>query len=319
MMAALVSAFDLQGHRGARGLAPENTLAAFAQALSIGVTTLELDVGVSRDGVVMVTHNRRLSPAITRDAQGAWLTQPGPALSSLSLAELNRYDVGRIDPASAYARQFPDQIAVDGSPMPTLDDVFALAKRAGNEAVRFNIETKTSPLEPHMTLPPEAVAAAVLAVVRASRMERRVTIQSFDWRTLQEVQRRAPAMVTSYLSAQQDWLDNIRSGEAGPSPWTAGLDIDDHGGNVAALVAAAGGRVWSPYHREVDGARIEDAHGRGLAVKVWTVNDEDRMKHLIDLGVDGIITDYPDRLRRVLAARGIDLPPPSPVQPPAPE
>ena len=150
-------------------------------------------------------------------------------------------------------------------------------------------------------------------------MERRVTIQSFDWRTLQEVQRRAPAMVTSYLSAQQDWLDTIRSGEAGPSPWTAGLDIDDHGGNVAALVAAAGGRVWSPYHREVDGARIEDAHARGLAVKVWTVNDEDRMNHLIDLGVDGIITDYPDRLRRVLAARGIDLPPPSPVQPPAPE
>ena len=126
-------------------------------------------------------------------------------------------------------------------------------------------------------------------------------------------------MVTSYLSAQQRWLDNIRAGEAGPSPWTAGLDVDDHGGNVAALVVAAGGRVWSPFHREVDGAKIKDAHDRGLAVKVWTVNDEDRMNQLIDLGVDGIITDYPDRLRAVMAARGIDLPPPTPVQPSAPE
>jgi len=317
--AAGTPAFDLQGHRGARGLAPENTLAAFADALSIGVTTLELDVGVSRDGVVVVSHNRRLSANITRDGSGSWLREPPPALFSLSLAEIATYDVGRIDPASRYAQRFADQKPRDGSRMPTLAAVFALAERAGNREVRFNIEPKTSPLEADLTLPPEAFVEAVLAVVRANRMESRVTIQSFDWRTLRIVQARAPGMVTSYLSAQQRWLDNIRAGEAGPSPWTAGLDVDDHGGNVAALVAAAGGRVWSPFHREVDGAKIKDAHDRGLAVKVWTVNDEDRMNQLIDLGVDGIITDYPDRLRRVLAARGIDLPPPTPVQPSAPE
>ena len=311
--AAQMPAFDLQGHRGARGLLPENSLAGFAAALAIGVTTLELDVGISRDGVVMVSHNRRLSGDITRDASGAWLTGSVPALSSLSRAEIETYDIGRIDPASAYARRFPDQTPVDGSPVPTLEAVFALAARAGNETVRFNIETKTSPLEADLTPPPEAFVDAVLAVVRAAGMATRVTIQSFDWRTLRIVQARAPDITTSYLSAQQGWLDTIRAGEAGPSPWTAGFDVDDHGGNVAALVAAAGGAVWAPYHREVDGERIRDAQARGLLVKVWTVNDEARMNQLIDLGVDGIITDYPDRLRAVMAARGMALPTPTPL------
>jgi glycerophosphoryl diester phosphodiesterase len=313
--AADMTAFDLQGHRGARGLAPENSLAAFAEALSIGVTTLELDAGISRDGVVMISHNRRLSPDLTRDASGVWLTQDGPALFSLSRDELKEYDIGRIDPASRYARKFPDQVPRDGSRMPTLDEVFALVERAGNKDVRFNIETKISPFESNLTLPPEAYVEAILSVVHRAGMTARVTIQSFDWRTLQHVQRLAPTMVTSYLSVQQNWLDNIRAGEAGPSPWTAGFDIDDQGGNVAALVAAAGGAVWAPFHREVDRARIEDAHARGLKVKVWTVNDEARMNQLIDLGVDGIITDYPDRLRRVMAARNMSLPLMSPIAP----
>ncbi len=311
--AAETTVFDLQGHRGARGLAPENTLAAFAEALAIGVTTLEMDVGISRDGVVVVTHNRRLSPDITRDRSGAWLSEPGPALISLSLAELTGYDVGRINPASRYARKYPDQVPLDGARMPTLADVFALVERAGNRDVRFNIEAKTSPLEPDLSLPPGAFVEAVLAVVHGAGMTARVTIQSFDWRTLREVQQREPDITTSYLTAQQGWLDTMRAGEAGPSPWTAGLDIDDYAGNAAALVAAAGGAVWSPFHREVDGAIIRDAHDRGLAVKVWTVNDEDRMNELIDLGVDGMITDYPDRLRRVLAARGMSLPAPTAV------
>ncbi|MFP6731647.1 MAG: glycerophosphodiester phosphodiesterase [Alphaproteobacteria bacterium] len=309
------AAFDLQGHRGARGLAPENSLAGFAEALSIGVTTLELDVGISRDGVVMVSHNRRLSPDITRDASGEWLRGDGPVLWSLSRAELETFDIGRINPASRYARKYPDQTSRDGSRMPTLGEVFALAERAGNGDVRFNIETKTSPLEADLTLLPEAFVEAVLTVIRRAGMAERVTIQSFDWRTLRQVQIQAPGMVTAYLTAQQGWLDNIRTGEAGPSPWTAGLDIDDHGGNVAALVAAAGGAVWAPYHREVDRAGVVDAHARGLAVKVWTVNDEVCMNQLIDLGVDGIITDYPDRLRRVMASRNMRLPPSTPVSP----
>ena len=307
--------FDLQGHRGARGLMPENTLPAFAHALSLGVTTLELDVVVSADGAVVVSHDRVLNPALTRMPSGDWLKERGPALSSLTFKELETYDVGRLNPDHRYARRFPNQTAVDGARIPTLAAVFDLTLKAGNESVRFNIETKIKPSEPDQTPDPEIFARTVLDVVRRAKMADRVTIQSFDWRTLQAVRHQAPEIITVYLSAQQRWLDNIQRDQPGASPWTAGFDVDDHAGSVARLVHAAGGKVWSPYHKEIDAARLREAHALGLAVVVWTVNDPERMDTLIDLGVDGIITDYPDRLRAVMQRRGMVLPQPTPVSP----
>ncbi len=146
-IAAMAQNFDLQCHRGARGLAPENTLAAFARALTIGVSTLELDTGVSRDGIVVVSHNSRLNGEITR-RNGVWLGAAGPAVNALSRAELGAYDVGRIDPASRYARRFPDQTPVDGARIPALAEVVKLIARSGNKIVRLNIETKLNPSEP---------------------------------------------------------------------------------------------------------------------------------------------------------------------------
>jgi len=125
----------------------------------------------------------------------------------------------------------------------------------------------------------------------------------------------APAITTAYLSAQQKWLDNIEKARPGASSWTAGFDVDAFGGSLPRLVKAAGGRVWSPFHKEVDAAQLEEAHRLGLRVVVWTVNEAERMGALIDLGVDGIISDYPDRLRRVLAEKGRPLPAPTPVEP----
>lgn len=308
-------AFDLQGHRGARGLMPENTLPGFAKALSIGVTTLELDVGVTRDGVVVVGHDMRLNPAIVREPDGKWLAGEGPRLRSLTFAELGVYDVGRLNPDHRYARRFAHQEPVDGARIPSLAEVIALTRKAGNDKVRFNVETKLSPTEPELTLEPEAFAGAVLDVLREEGVLRRASIQSFDWRALRHVQRIAPGIPTVYLSAQQRWLDNIQKGRPGPSAWTAGLDVDDYGGSVPRLVKTAGGGVWSPYYKEVDGALLREAHDLGLEVVVWTVNDPLKMGALIDLGVDGIITDYPDRLRRVLAQKGCDLPTPTPVGP----
>ncbi|MDD9904604.1 MAG: glycerophosphodiester phosphodiesterase [Rhodospirillaceae bacterium] len=308
-------AFDLQGHRGARGLMPENTLPAFAKALSLGVSTLELDTGVAADGVVVVSHDRTLNPALTRDRAGAWLPGRGPALNSLSFRELRGYDVGRMKPDSRYARRWSEQIAIDGTKIPSLADVFALARRAGNDLVRFNIETKIDPRKPSESPDPESFARALLNVVWEVNAADRVTIQSFDWRTLQAVQRLAPSVPTVYLTVQQYWLDNIRKGAYGPSPWTAGFDIEDHGGSVPRLVKAAGGAVWSPYHKEVDAVQLREARSLGLKVVVWTVNDSARMETLIDLGVDGIITDYPDRLRTVMARRGMALPRQTPIKP----
>lgn len=193
--------------------------------------------------------------------------------------------------------------------------MFALARRAGNSWVRFNIETKIRPSEPTATPGPDEFARAVIATIRRAGVADRSTVQSFDWRTLQVVQREAPDIATVYLSAQQNWFDNIRRGQPGPSPWTAGRDVEDHGGSVTRLVKAAGGAVWSPYHKDIDAAQLAEARALGLPVVVWTVNDLDRMEALIELGVDGIITDYPNRLRAVMARRGMDLPRPTPVDP----
>lgn len=301
MQPGLAGELDTQGHRGARGLLPENTLPAFQKAIDAGMVTLELDAGVTRDGVVVVSHDRRLTPAITRGPDGRWLTPPTPAIRDFTYAELLVYDIGRIDPSSRYARNFPDQQPIDGTRLPRLEDVLKLGQGAGRP-VRYNIETKISPEHPDETMGPVEFAEAVLAVLRAHAALDAATIQSFDFRTLQHVQKAAPEVTTVYLTAEQSWADNIRRGQPGPSPWTAGFDVDDHGGSIPRLVRAAGGKVWSPYFREVDAAGVAEAHRLGLKVVVWTVNEPADMRAMIDLGVDGIISDYPDRLAEV--ARG---------------
>jgi len=315
--ASSVAAFDLQGHRGARGLAPENTLPAFARALSIGVTTLELDVGVTRDGVVVVSHERALHPDITRDAEGHWLDATGPAIHALTYAELARYDVGRAKPGSRTAKRFAQQQPFDGTRIPRLAEVFALAARAGNRAVRFNIETKIDPAHPGETLAPEPFARALIAEIRKAKLADRATVQSFDWRTLAVVQREAPEIGTVYLSAQQNWLDNIGAASTLGSPWTAGLRYAKYG-SVPRMVQAAGGRVWSPYHGDLSATLLAEAHALGLKVIVWTVDDPARIAALMDLGVDGIISDYPERVRSEMQKRGLPLPAATPVTPQRP-
>jgi glycerophosphoryl diester phosphodiesterase len=308
-------ALDLQGHRGARGLAPENTLEGFAAALGVGVTTLEMDLGVTRDGVVVVVHDQRLNPDLARTADGGWVEPPGPALVDLTLAELKRFDVGRIRPGTSYAARYPEQRAVDGAAIPTLAEVVALVRTAGNHTVHFNLETKLSPLAPELAPDPEAFARAVVEAVQREGIGGRTTIQSFDWRTLHAVQALTPQIALACLTAEQRWLDTVARGRPGPSPWTGGLDVDDFEGDVAALVAAAGCDVWSPHAGDVDQAAVRSAHRHGLRVIVWTVNDPTAMARLIEQGVDGIITDYPDRLRRVMAEQGLALPAPTPVAP----
>jgi glycerophosphoryl diester phosphodiesterase len=323
LLAGCASTFDLEGHRGARGLAPENTLPAFARALGIGVTTLEMDAGVTRDGVVVVSHDEALNAAIARGPDGRWLAATGPAIHELSFAELERYDVGRLDPASRYARGFPEQVPVDGTHVPRLADVFALVRTAGNDAVRFNIETKLTAGRPELTLAPEPFARALIAEIRRAGMERRVTIQSFDWRTLQVVQREAPGIPTVYLTSRQRFLDNVCEGphahgphvapaDCEPSPWTAGFQLRALG-SVPRMVKAAGGSAWSPYYGDVDAAKVAEAHSLGLKVIVWTVNEPAQMERLIALGVDGLITDRADLAREVMARRGLALPAATPV------
>jgi glycerophosphoryl diester phosphodiesterase len=307
-------AFDLQGHRGARGLAPENTLTAFATALSLGVTTLELDTGITKDGVVVIAHDMELNPDITRDKSGEWLSARGPAIHSLTCKELQQYDVGRIKSGTNYSRQFPEQKAADGSRIPRLADLFALVKKAGNGEVRFNIETKLSPLAPADAPDPALFTRTLLEVIREAGMTPRVTIQSFDWRTLQVVQRIAPEIPTVYLSAQSRFFDNIMADKGGGSPWTAGMQYKEHG-SVPKMVKAAGGRIWSPFFGNLTESSAKEAKNLGIGVVVWTVNDPTQMNKMLDWSVDGIITDRPDIAREVMKKRGMPLPHSTPVNP----
>jgi glycerophosphoryl diester phosphodiesterase len=296
-------AFDLQGHRGARGLAPENTLPAFEKALRIGVDTLELDIGLSADNVVVISHDPYLSPLIVRDAKGEWLAGTrGPLIRSLTHAQLQTYELGRIKPGTPYANQFSTQEAVDGSRMPTLAALFDRVKQMGASNVRFNIETKIDPNRPDDTATPEVMAQALVKAIRDAGMAGRVTVQSFDWRTLRIVQQIAPEIPTAYLSSQNANNDTITSGL-----WTAGFKIAEHA-SIPAMVKAAGGAIWSPNGGAVSEDLVKKAQAMGLKVLPWTINNPAEMDKLIGWGVDGIITDYPDRLRTVMEARKMPLP-----------
>jgi len=305
--------FDVQGHRGARGLAPENTLPAFERALAIGVTTLELDVAVTRDGVVVISHDPRVNPDLARGPDGKWIEGTPLEIHDLTYLELMKYDVGRLKPGTNYAKSFPDQVPVDGTRIPRLADLFALVERLGNRQVRFNIETKVSPLAPDQTLPVTPFTRALLAEVRKAGMASRTSIQSFDWRTLAVVQKEAPEMPTVYLTAQQKFLDNICTGpQAGTpevppyacesSPWTGDYQLQVQG-SVPKMVKAAGGDIWSPFHRDIDAAKVAEAHALGLKVIAWTVNDPESIAKVLALGVDGIISDRPDIVRAELAKK----------------
>ena len=306
-------AFDIEAHRGGRALMPENTLASFANALSMGVDTLELDIGVTADGALVVSHERGLNPDLARGPDGAWVAAPGIPFVRLPLAEIKKYDVGRIRPDSAYAKQFPDQHAVPGTPIPTLSEVFALVRKSGDGHVRFNIETKIDPNHPDESPDPQRFVTLLLDLVAAEKFEDRIMVQSFDWRTLLLVQKLAPAIPTVYLTLQKGNAPTVSL--QGATEWTAGFDPAAHRGSLPRTIKDAGGAIWSPYFGDVTPELIAESHGLGLKIVVWTVNKKDDIARLIDAGVDGIISDRPDLLREVAGEKGIALPLGFPVTP----
>jgi glycerophosphoryl diester phosphodiesterase len=299
----------LIGHRGAAGLAPENTLVAFRRAFEIGVDAVELDVLLTADNEIVVYHDFILKPEITRTSEGKWIKDgTSLAVNDLTLAELKQYDVGRLKPNTLYARRYPKQQPVDGERIPTLREVIALIKTQCDPAMQIWIEIKTSPEQPHMTPLPEVVAEQVVKLVREEEVSNRVFILSFDWSALVQVQKIALDIPTVYLSLIGKNLDNIKPGQPGPSPWTAGIDIDEHGGSIPRAVEAAGGRFWAPYYKQITVDDLSEAHRLGMLVFVWTVDSKSEMKRLIDMGVDGIITNRPDLFQDIFSIDSGALP-----------
>ena len=305
--------FDIEAHRGGRALFPENTLVSFANALSMGVNTLELDIGVTRDGAIVVSHERGLNPDLARGADGKYVAEPGIPFVQLSLDEVKQFDVGQLRPGSTYAAQFPDQHAVPGTQIPTLKELIDLVRRSGDREVRLNIETKIDPDQPQESPAPERFVTLLLDLLRAEKFEDRVMVQSFDWRTLQLVQKLAPKIPTVYLTLQGGRDPTVFRDRA--SEWNAGFNPAEHGGSILRTIKAAGGAIWSPYLRDVTPELVSESHALGIKVVVWIVNQEADMARLIDMGVDGIISDRPDLLRQTAGEKGVALPKGFPVTP----
>lgn len=296
--AAPPNPFDVQGHRGARGLLPENTLPAFERAIELGVSTLELDLVLSSDDAVVVSHD----PVIRSEVCRAPPSLRGRTLRAreLTLAELQRFDCGALNPDP---RRFPEppRVNLPGERMPTLDQLFARVRALGDDETRFNLETKVTPEASAAEV--ERWVAAVVEVVRRHEMVERTTLQSFDWRALVIAERLEPGLSLAALLGVTE-LD---------PRWTAGLQVRSGEGIAEVLERLdAEVEIFSPSWRllvpgrNAPVASVEALHAAGLRVIPWTVNDAETMERMIDLGVDGLISDRPDRLLEVLRRRGLE-------------
>jgi glycerophosphoryl diester phosphodiesterase len=317
--------FDLQAHRGGIALTVENTLPAFANALELGVSTLELDVQITEDGHAVVTHDRDPSPNKCVDTAPAFPGDPEfpyvphrTYVKDLTLAQVRTIDCG-----SLRQPQYPRQELYPGERMPLLSEVFELVDDYRAHGVTLNIETKVEAGAPEQTAPREAFVRVVLGDINRARIRDQVTIQSFDWGTLMRIRQLDRRLPIVALTNGQQFL---QAGQPGASPWLGGIDIDDFPGSLqqkyVAAAASFDADAVSPVHGDPQGGGVgtpgylpfttdelvDAAHDLRMEVVPWTVNDRATMERLIDLGVDGLITDRPDLLREVMADRGLKLP-----------
>lgn len=309
---------QVYSHRGARSYAPENTIPGYATGLAIGTNWVDMDIVMSKDGEVVVSHDIRLNPDIVRGTDGKFITGR-TVVKTLSLEELKQFDVGRLDTTSAYSKFFPAQLGMDGVRMPTLREVIRFVNNKTFRKVGFQIEFKTDPEHPEWTYTPAEFASALYRILKEEDIIALCEIQSFDWRCLYELQKLDSRIKTAYLT---EW-DN-EPGEANsffdPNPaiaglWTGGVLVKDHGNSIPQMVKDMGGTCWEPEDVELTREKLDEAHRLGLKVVVWTWPEHsgttfnvNLVSELIEWGVDGIITDDPGMLNSMLAARNYHLP-----------
>jgi glycerophosphoryl diester phosphodiesterase len=256
----------VHGHRGARAMRPENTLPGFEYAISVGADALEMDVAVTRDDVVVVSHDPELNRRIC--------TSPDPprAIRDLTLSELERWDCGALRNP-----RFPKQTPIPGARVPTLDQVLGLSDRG---YFLFNIEVKSFPDRPTLAPSPERFAELVYQAIRRRQLEERVIVQSFDFRILHAMRRLAPEIRLAAL-----YVGRPKS--------------------FAAIAHDAAADIVAPYHALASARQVRAAHAAGLEVVAWTANRPRDWKRLIKARVDAIITDNPEALLAYLKETGL--------------
>ena len=282
----------IYGHRGARGVLPENTLESFEYLFENNIRAYETDILISKDNIPVITHDFKLDPSYTKDVNGNWIEDDNIKIIELTYEEILKYDVGTLNKLSRYGRKFINRKSLDNQKIPKLSDLLKLSSDNDFDDLLINLEIKSTPIEEGLTPSPKDMVNIVIDVVSRSNLSDKIIYSSFDWRVLREIKERDPKIPRAHLT----------SGAKGKiydkSPW---LDFTPLHSEVELpkLIKALGGSAWHPNYKDVNKEVIEISRNEGLPINVWTVNREQDMLRMIDYGVDGIMTDYPLKLKEL--------------------
>jgi glycerophosphoryl diester phosphodiesterase len=288
----------IYGHRGARGVLPENTLESFKYLFENNIHAYETDILISKDFIPVITHDFRLDPSYTKDINDNWIEDENIKIIDLTYDQILQFDVGTLNKLSKYGRKFINQKSLQNQKIPKLSELLKLTSDNIVEDLLINLEIKSTPIEKNLTPEPDEMVKIIIDEVSRSNLEDRIIYSSFDWRVLREIKERDSKIPRAYLTS------GARGKIYDKSPW---LDFTPlhNGVELPELIKALGGSAWHPNYKDVNKEIVQISHDKGLPVNVWTVNRESDMLRMIDYGVDGIMTDYPLKLKELCERKNI--------------
>ena len=295
----------IYGHRGARGDLPENTLESFKYLFDNAINAYETDILISKDLIPVITHDFRLDPSLTKDKEGNWIKDENIKIFDLTYDEISKFDVGSLNKLTRYGRRFVNQKSLENQKIPKLSELLELSSKNVLQNLLINLEIKSTPDEKNLTPDPKDLVQIVLNEINNSNLKDKIIISSFDWRILREVKKQSPEIPRAYLTFQQEKGMKIKKTIYSKSPWIDHIPLTIVY-DLPKIIKELGGSAWHPYYKDINKKAVKDAHDNNLPVNVWTVNDEDDMLKMIEYGVDGIMTDYPLRLKNLCEKRSIN-------------
>ena len=295
----------IYGHRGARGDLPENTLESFKYLFENNINAYETDILITKDLTPVITHDFRLDPSFTKDEDGNWIKDENIKIFDLTYEEISKFDVGSLNKLTRYGRRFVNQRSLENQKIPKLSELLELSSKNVLQNLLINLEIKSTPDEKNLTPEPKDLVQIVLNEINNSNLKDKIIISSFDWRILREVKKQSPEIPRAYLTFQQEKGVKIKKTIYSKSPWIDHIPLTIVY-DLPKIIKELGGSAWHPYYKDINKKAVKDAHDNKLPVNVWTVNDEDDMLKMIEYGVDGIMTDYPLRLKNLCEKRSIN-------------
>ena len=304
MILAKPNHIKIYGHRGARGDLPENTLDSFKYLFENNINAYETDILISKDLIPVITHDFRLDPSFTKDEEGDWITDENIKIFDLTYNEILKFDVGSLNKLTRYGRRFLNQRSLENQKIPKLDELLELSSKNLSQDTIINLEIKSTPDEKNLTPNPKEMVQIVLNDIKKSNLQDKIIISSFDWRILREVKNQSPEISRAYLTFQQEKGMKIKKTIYSKSPWIDHIPLTIVY-DLPKIIKELGGSAWHPYYKDINKKAVKDAHDYNLPVNVWTVNDEYNMLKMIEYEVDGIMTDYPLKLKELCDKKNI--------------